>query len=125
MKISRSVRRSAPRPARSPSRALSDAQLAAVAELFDVLSEPSRLRILRVLHDGPCDVGRIVEASDFKQANVSKQLGVLLSSGVVTRRQEGNRAIYSIALPMVFDLCELVCKGVAQEAEARAAALRI
>jgi DNA-binding transcriptional ArsR family regulator len=102
---------------------LDAAQLQAVAGLFDVLSEPSRLRILQVLQDGPASVGELVDRSCFKQANVSKQLGILLSAGVIARRQEGNRAIYSIAMPLVFDLCALVCRGVARQAAERAAML--
>ncbi len=99
-------------------------QLEAVAGLFGVLSEPSRLCILQMLQGGPASVGELVEQTGFKQANVSKQLGILFAAGVISRRQEGNRAIYSIALPLVFDLCELVCGGIAQQAADRAAALR-
>ena len=110
-----------PRPGHAP---LGDAQLEAVADLFGALSEPSRLRILQILQTGPASVGELVEQSGFKQANVSKQLGILFAAGVIARRQEGNRAIYSIALPLVFDLCDLVCRGVARQAADRAAALR-
>ena len=105
-------------------RSLAPAQLEAVAELFGVLSEPTRLHILQVLQGGPASVGELVERTGFKQANLSKQLGVLLGGGLIARRQEGNRAIYSIAMPLVFDLCELVCGGIAQQAAERAAALR-
>ena len=108
---------------RSGHRALDAAQLQAVAELFAVLSEGSRLRILQDLQSGPLSVGDLVERSGLKQANVSKQLGLLLSAGIIGRRQDGNRAIYSIKLPLVFELCELVCRGVAQQAADRAAAL--
>ena len=109
---------------KSTHKPLAEAQLEAVADLFAVLSEPSRLRILQILQDGPASVGELVGQSGFKQANVSKQLGILLTAGVITRRQEGNRAIYSIALPLVFDLCDLVCRGVALQAAQRAAALK-
>ena len=108
---------------RSGHRVLDAAQLHAVAELFAVLSEGSRLRILQVLQSGPLSVGDLVERSGLRQANVSKQLGLLLSAGIIGRRRDGNRAIYSIKLPVVFELCELVCNGVAQQAAERAAAL--
>jgi len=98
-------------------------QLTAVADLFTVLSESSRLRILQILQEGPASVGELVEKSGLKQANASKQLGILLSAGVIARQQEGNRAIYSIAMPLVFDLCHLVCDSVAKHAVERAAAL--
>lgn len=110
-----------PRP--GAGKPLAEAQLQAVAHLFSVLAEQSRLRILQILQQGPASVGELVERSGLKQANVSKQLGILQSAGVTARRQEGNRAIYSIELPLVFDLCELVCRGVARQAAERAAAL--
>ena len=110
-------------PARRAARALAPAQLAAVAELFAVLSEESRLAILQRLKAGPASVGELVEDLAMKQANVSKQLGILAAAGVIARQQQGNRAIYSIALPLVFDLCDLVCRGVAEQAAQRAAAL--
>lgn len=103
---------------------LDAAQIHAVADLFDVLSEPSRLQILQILQDGPASVGELVEQSGLKQANVSKQLGILQKSGIIARRQDGNRAIYSIKMALVFELCKLVCNGVAKQAADRAAALR-
>ena len=68
-------------------------------------------------------VGELVEGLGLKQANASKQLGILLNAGLISRRQEGNKAIYAIALPLVFELCGLVCKSAAEQAAARAAAL--
>ena len=104
---------------------LDGAQLQAVAQLFSVLSEGSRLRVLQALQRGPLSVGELVESTRMKQANVSKQLGLLQAAGIISRRQEGNRAIYSIAMPLVFELCDLVCRGVAKQAAERAAALKV
>ena len=98
---------------------LGEAQLEAVAELFAILSEPTRLRILQLLQDGPASVGEIVEALDLKQANASKQLGILYQAGVLGREKEGNTVRYSIKMPLVFDLCGLVCNGLRVEAEAK------
>ena len=106
-------------------KALDGAQLQAVADLFNVLSEGSRLRILQILQAGPASVGELVRQSGLKQANVSKQLGILQSADIIERRQEGNRAIYSIKLLLVYELCALVCCGMARQAAERAAALRI
>jgi DNA-binding transcriptional ArsR family regulator len=98
---------------------LGEAQLQAVSELFAVLSEPTRLRILQLLQDGPASVSEIVETLDIKQANASKQLGILHQAGVLAREKAGNSAIYSIRMPLVFDLCGLVCNGLREEAEAK------
>jgi DNA-binding transcriptional ArsR family regulator len=99
--------------------------LQAAADLFSLLSEPTRLRILQMLQKGPATVTGLVEASGFKQANVSKQLGLLSAAGIIARRQDGNRAIYSIAMPVVFDLCHVVCKHLADQASERAAELEM
>lgn len=91
--------------------------------MFAVLSEPTRLRILQLLQDGPATVSEIVETLGLKQANVSKQLGILYDAGVLSREREGNHVRYAIRMPLVFDLCELVCNGLRLEAEARLMAL--
>ena len=69
--------------------------------------------------DGEASVGEIVETLGIKQANASKQLGILLAAGVLGREKAGNSAIYSIRMPLVFDLCGLVCNGLRDEAEAK------
>ena len=98
---------------------LGEAQIGAVSDLFAVLSEPTRLRILQMLQDGPASVGEIVEALGLKQANASKQLGILHQAGVLAREKAGNSAIYSIDMPLVFDLCTLVCNRLRDQAEAK------
>lgn len=103
---------------------LGETQLEAVADLFAVLSEPTRLRILQMLHDGPASVGQIVQALGIKQANASKQLGILHQAGVLQREKSGNCVNYSIRMPLVMDLCDIVCRGLLQEARARVAELR-
>ena len=98
---------------------LGEAQLEAVADLFAVLSEPTRLRILQMLQDGPASVSEIMGALDLKQANASKQLGILHAAGVLGREKAGNTVRYSIRMPLVFDLCGLVCNGLRAQAQAK------
>lgn len=102
---------------------ITDAQIDVVARLLAALGEPSRLRIVRALWDGEAAVGEIVGTTGLKQANVSKQLGVLVEAGILARRRDGVSVIYSIALPMVRDLCGLVCEGARQVAQRRLDAL--
>lgn len=97
--------------------------LSEVAHVFSVLSEPTRLQILQVLREGPRTVSELVSALEMKQANVSKQLGVLHQSGLVARERDGAHVRYSIAEPMIFELCELVCGKIRRDAEARIALL--
>ncbi len=95
---------------------LSAGQLDAVARLFGVLSESSRLALLQLLHAGPLTVNELVEASGMKQANVSKQLAILHDSHLVKREREGTSIRYEIADPIVFSLCNLVCGKMAKDA---------
>ncbi len=87
-----------------------------VARRFQVLGEPCRLRILQALQSGAMTVNQIVEHLDGNQPNISKHLQVLFDAGLVGRRRSGNSIFYSIADPVVFRLCELVCRSAARQA---------
>src|SRR5690348_16038615 len=99
---------------------LGEAQFRAVADLFAVLSEPTRLRILQLLEEGPATVSEVVGRLGIKQANASKQLGILYQAGVLGRQKNGLSVRYSIRMPLVFDLCSLVCGRLRDEARERA-----
>ena len=103
---------------------LSPLQLGEVANLFAVLSEPSRLQILQTLRSGPRSVTELVEACDLKQANVSKQLGTLYRARLVDRERDGNVIRYFIRDPMIFSLCELVCGKLKRDASSLASAFK-
>jgi DNA-binding transcriptional ArsR family regulator len=90
---------------------MSERMLELVAARFRTMGEPFRLRLLQVLETGERSVGDLVEALDGNQSNVSKHLRVLYEADLVTRRREGTTILYSIGDPMVFKLCELVCRN--------------
>lgn len=100
-------------------REFDDGVLELVAERFQILAEPMRLRILNHLRDGEMTVGQLVEASGGRQANVSRHLSALLAQGLVSRRKEGVFAYYAIQDPRIFDLCELVCDSIQTRLSAR------
>ena len=80
-----------------------------------MLGEPMRIRLLDVLREGEATVRELQEATGASQQNVSQHLGVLLRSGIVDRRKQGNFSVYSIADPTVFALCEEVCGGLRRQ----------
>jgi len=86
-----------------------------IAERFRVLSEPMRIRLLDALRAGPASVQELQRATGASQQNVSKHLGVLLRSGLVSRRKEGNFSLYAIADEGVFELCDQVCGGIRRQ----------
>lgn len=86
-----------------------------VARRFAVLGEPNRVRLLDALHErGEASVGELAEAVEAGHANVSKHLNLLLAERMVSRRREGQRALYRISDPSLIHLCEEVCASVRQ-----------
>lgn len=61
-------------------------------------------------------VNEIAEASEASQPNVSKHLQLLFDAGLVGRERSGNSIFYSIADPVVFRLCDLVCRSTSRQA---------
>jgi DNA-binding transcriptional ArsR family regulator len=96
---------------------LDAAALESVAGLFRVLADPTRLAILQALRPRGRTVGDLVATLAARQANVSKQLGVLYDAGLLSRERAGHSVTYAIADPLVFDLCELVCGKLKRDAE--------
>ena len=102
---------------------LSDAQIDEVARLFSILSEPSRLKLLRALMIEAMTVTDLINATGMKQGNVSKHLAVLSDARFISKEKEGNFARYSIADPKLFTLCELMCGRVEDDARQHLAKL--
>ncbi len=90
-----------------------------VADRFKVLAEPTRLALLNGLRAGEKSVTELVEETGCGQANVSRHLSILYRQGVVERRKEGLFTYYRIADPLLFDICELVCRSLEAATEAR------
>ena len=87
-----------------------------VARRFAVLGEPTRLRLLDVLHDrGEASVGELADLVGASHANISKHLGLMLSQRMVGRRRDGARALYRIVDPTLIKLCDEVCAGVREQ----------
>ncbi|MCY2933097.1 MAG: metalloregulator ArsR/SmtB family transcription factor [Planctomycetota bacterium] len=88
-----------------------DTMIAHMAEIFQIMGDESRLKILRSLMSGALSVNEIVAGTGQSQANVSKHLSLLTRSGMLARRKEGTRVWYSIKDPMVIALCDAVCQN--------------
>jgi DNA-binding transcriptional ArsR family regulator len=66
------------------------------AEVFDVLAEPNRRRILDLLLVEDRPVGDLVDALAVSQPAVSKHLRVLRDAGLVESRTDAQRRIYRV-----------------------------
>ncbi len=67
-----------------------------MATTFEVLSEPSRRRILDLLLRRERPVGELVEALGASQPAVSKHLKVLRQAGLVEFRTDAQRRVYRV-----------------------------
>lgn len=79
------------------------------AELFALLSTPTRLRIVCALCDGEMSVGELIQRVGVSQSNMSQHLGVLYRSGVLGRRRAGAQMYYHVTSRRVMLLREAVC----------------
>jgi DNA-binding transcriptional ArsR family regulator len=93
------------------------------AQRFRLLGEPTRLRILQALEAGELPVNGIVAALSASQPNVSKHLQALCQGGLISRRRKGLNIYYGIADPMVFKLCQLVCRSAEEHTRSQLAEL--
>ncbi len=85
-----------------------------VAEYFNVLSEPSRLRIMYAICSGEKSVSEVLELCGSSQANVSRHLSALHKAGILLRRKEGTTVFYSIADSATVEMCQTVCAKIAE-----------
>jgi ArsR family transcriptional regulator len=82
------------------------------AEVFSMLGDPSRIRILQALSTTElcvCDLAAIVETSS---SAVSHQLRLLRAKGMVRFRKEGKAAYYSLADEHVHQLLTQMIKHI-------------
>lgn len=101
---------------------MSPEALELVASRFRVMAEPVRLRILQVLDsEGEMSIGELTESLGLSQPNVSKHVKILIESGLVARRQEGNSVYCTICDDSVFELCGVVCSSLRDRLTAQSA----
>jgi ArsR family transcriptional regulator, virulence genes transcriptional regulator len=78
------------------------------AEVLKTLASPRRLEILHVLARGPIEVGRLAEAIQASQPNVSQHLAMLRNTGIVEAERDGREVRYRLADPDVIVACGLM-----------------
>jgi DNA-binding transcriptional ArsR family regulator len=101
---------------------LPDELVEEVARRFALLGDPTRLRVVRTLHEaGESSVQEVAVATGTSVANASQHLARLRDAGIVRRRRDGRRVQYSVADPTIDALCATVCESVRRRAIALSA----
>src|SRR6266508_143452 len=94
-----------------------DSVLEETARRFTLLGDPTRLRIVSVLHEcGECSVGEVAAAAGVSVGNASQHLGRLLLGGIVGRQRVGKSVRYRIVEDSIEQLCSIVCTSVQERA---------
>jgi ArsR family transcriptional regulator len=83
---------------------LDETTAARVAELFSALGDPSRIRIIAALVEGPCHVGRLAALVGVSESAVSHHLRHLRQMRLVSAHKEGRQVTYSLDDAHVADL---------------------
>ena len=75
---------------------LDDTTSLRLAEIFKVLGDPTRIKLLALLSASEMCVGDIADALGMKQSAISHQLRVLRGARLVKFRKDGKEAWYSL-----------------------------
>jgi DNA-binding transcriptional ArsR family regulator len=81
----------------APAASLPPDEAARLAELFRLLGEPTRVRILTaLLAAGELCVGDLATAVDTNETKVSQALRLLRTAGIVRNRRDGRHVFYHL-----------------------------
>lgn len=67
-----------------------------LAGVFRAMGEPNRLRLLKALSDGEHNVTELCKMLRLPQPTVSRHLGILRGTGLVSNRRSGKEVYYSL-----------------------------
>jgi len=76
------------------------------AKIFNALSDPVRLEIIEYLRGGERCVCEIIPQVGLIQPVVSRHLKILKDCGLVRYRKAGNKRLYSITEPRIFEMVD-------------------
>ena len=78
------------------------------ADFCKVLSHPTRLQIIDILHDREMTVTDLATKLQVAVGNLSQHLGLMKQRRVLESRKEGNSVIYRLANPKMTQACGLI-----------------
>ena len=70
--------------------------MAGLARFFKALGDERRLRIIGALLEGEQEAGRLAAVAGRDRTTVSRHLQLLVEAGILRRRRDGRRVIYSV-----------------------------
>jgi DNA-binding transcriptional ArsR family regulator len=79
-----------------------------VPDVFQILADPTRRRLVDALRYGERSVGELVKVVDIGQPGVSRQLAILEDAQFVVVRPDGRRRLYALRPERFRELSEWV-----------------
>ncbi len=92
-------------------------EVARVAEVFDLLADPGRLRLLVALRGADLCVGDLAAAVGLSESATSHALRILRANHVVRARRSGRLAYYALADDHIVELLDLALAHVGHEVD--------
>jgi DNA-binding transcriptional ArsR family regulator len=99
----------------TPARRQDTATVQALADLFSILGDPTRVRIVDVLAEGELCVCDIAGEIGISESAVSHQLRLMRGMRIVRGRREGRSVYYSLDDQHVLDLFQQGLRHVSEE----------
>ena len=93
------------------------------AEFCKAMGNATRLQILHLLREHPMSVSELMEDLGRNQSNISRQLAVLRSVGVVSGERNGTGIRYRITDENIGEVCDLVRKVLLEQSHRQTDAL--
>jgi len=84
-------------PAALPTIVLPEPVMNLVVRRMQLLADPLRVRLLLALQEGEASVQQLADTVGVEHRNASRSLGELHRDGLLARRRDGTRALYSLA----------------------------
>lgn len=85
------------------------------AFVCQALASPVRLQVLYALAERPMAAGELATRLDISPPNLSQQLAQLKRAGLVDSRKESQTVIYTLASPLVIQVCRAIRSAVAEQ----------
>ena len=77
-------------------------------DVFQILADPTRRKLVDALRGGERSVGELVDVVDIGQPGVSRQLAILEDADFVSVRPDGRRRLYALRPERFRELSEWV-----------------
>lgn len=80
---------------------ISSEQITLLSKVFKGISDPTRLKILKILWNSPKYAYEIESYFDYERSNIAKHLRIMLKLGILNVVKEGNKSKYSIRMTCI------------------------